>query len=205
MIEEIVALFSKYAASYGYLVAFFASLFENSIFLGAFVPGEIIAVLSGFYAGKGILSYPTVIFLIFTGSVIGDNIGFLLGRYKGKKWLAKIGPFFGYRKEKIERAEDFWKDHGDKAIFLGRFIAFARTFVPFLAGTSKIKHQRFFLFDLFGATIHATIMVTLGYFFGEKWELISASFGTIGVILFIGLVIILYKYLVKKGVEKIED
>ncbi|MBW6431922.1 DedA family protein [Patescibacteria group bacterium] len=205
MIDEIVIIFSRYAASHGYLIAFFASLLENSIFLGAFVPGEVITILSGFYAGQQILSYPLVIALILTGSVIGDNIGFLLGRYKGKKWLTKIGPFFGYRKEKIERAEEFWKDHGDKAIFVGRFIAFARTFVPFLAGTSKIKHRRFFIFDFLGATLHSVIMVTLGYFFGERWGTISATFGTIGIILFVGLSIIVYRYLVRKGVEKIED
>jgi len=203
--DEIVSIFGRYAASHGYLIAFWASLLENSIFLGAFVPGEVISVLAGFYAGQKILSYWWVLFLIMTGSVIGDNIGFLLGRKLGKKWLIKIGKYFGYRQEKIDKAEDFWRDHGDKAIFIGRFIALARTFVPFLAGTSKIKHRRFFFYDFAGATTHAFVVVTVGYFFGENWQRISTVFGTLGVILLIIFLIVIYKYIVKKGVDKIED
>lgn len=205
MIEEIVVFFAKYAESYGYYVAFFASLFENSIFLGVFLPGEIIALLSGFYAGQKILFYPFVVILIMIGSLIGDNIGFFLGRRLGRGWLAKIGPRFGYREEKIERAESFWKDHGDKAIFIGRFITVARTFVPFFAGTSKIKHSRFFFYDFFGASFHAIVMVTLGYFFGENWSKISSAFGTVGLILFVILIAVVYNYLARKGIAKIED
>ncbi len=205
MMEEIIDLFAKYAASHGYLIAFLASLSENSIFLGAFVPGETITLLSGFYAGKQILSYPTVVFLILTGSVIGDNIGFLLGRRLGRKWLERIGSFFGYRKGKIERAEEFWRDHGDKAVFAGRFIAFARTFVPFLAGTSRIRYRRFFFYDFLGATLHSVAMVTLGYFFGENWEKLSAALGTIGLVLLVLFLIFIYKYLIRKGVERIES
>lgn len=205
MIEETVIFFAKYVGTYGYAVAFLASLLENSVFLGAFLPGEVIALLSGFYAGQKILSFPLVVVLTMLGSLIGDNIGFLLGRHLGKKWLLKIGPWLGYREEKIERAEMFWKDHGDKAIFVGRFIAVARTFVPFLAGTSKVKHSRFFFYDFWGASFHAIVMVTLGYFFGENWQKISSAFGTIGLILFIILAVMVYKYLVRKGVSKIED
>lgn len=205
MIDKFVILFAEYAASYGYLIAFVASLLENSVFLGLLVPGEIITLLSGFYAGQNILSYPIIIIIIVTSSVVGDNIGFLLGRHKGKKWLKKIGPKFGYREEKMLRAEEFWQKHGEKAILAGRFMAFARTFVPFFAGASNIKHRRFLMWDILGASVHSLLMVTLGYYFGENWETISTTFGTIGVVVLAIFLVFLYKFFIRKGVEKIEE
>ena len=202
MIDELIFFLTKYIADWGYLIAFLASLLENSIFLGLFVPGEIITLLSGFYAGQGILFYPLVLIIILTSSAIGDNIGFWIGRKFGKKWLKKVGPKIGQKTKKIERAEIFWDKQGEKAIIAGRFMAFARTFVPFFAGSSKIKYRKFFLLNLAGATVHSVTMVTLGYYFGENWEAISAAFGTLGVLLLAIFIVSAYKYIVKRKVEK---
>lgn len=204
MIEQILDLFSTYVASYGYVVLFFVTLFENSIFLGAFMPGETFAFLSGYYAGQGILNPYLAVLLLFLGSAIGDNIGFTLGRHKGKKWLEKIGSHFGYREEKIERAEQFWKDHGGKSIFTGRFIAVARTFVPFLAGASRVERKVFLKYDLSGALLWAILHVALGFFFGSYFKLIKGLFGGIGIIFFLVFGIVMYKYIVKKSMEKAE-
>lgn len=205
MIEQLSTIFESYAAHWGYLAAFLILLAENSIFLGAFVPGETVAFISGFYASQGIISPYWVAVAIAMGAILGDNLGFLLGRKKGKKWLAKIGKFFGYREEKIDRAELFWKDHGPKAIFMGRFMAVARTFVPFLSGASKVKYRTFLIYDIYGAVAWSIIHVAVGYFFGANWKVVKTTFGSFGVILFFVFVITIYRYLVKKGVEKVED
>jgi membrane protein DedA with SNARE-associated domain len=205
MIEAILHAFEHYAANYGYAILFLVTLLENSIFLGAFMPGETFAFLSGFYASLGILNPYLLVVVIVVGSVMGDNLGFLLGRKKGKRWLINIGKYFGYREEKIDRAEDFWKDHGGKSIFLGRFIAVARTFVPFLSGASKIKYKTFFVYDLAGAIIWAIVHVSIGYFFGTNFRIIKNVFGGVGFVLLIVFVFVIYRYLVRKGIEKVEE
>lgn len=205
MLEKIIELFSEYAVQYGYYAIFLITLLENSIFLGALVPGETFAILAGVFASQKILDWRLAIILLITGSVLGDNIGFQLGRRKGKKWLLKFGHYFGYREEKIEKSEELWKDLGGKAIFISRFVAVARTFVPFLSGASKFPYRKFVLYNFLGAVFWACTHVTLGYFFGENIKIIERSIGVIGIILLIIFVVVAYKFLVKKGVEKIED
>lgn len=205
MLEGLIKLFSQYAQDYGYYVIFLATFLENSIFLGAIVPGETLALLAGFFASQKILDWRLSIVLLIVGAVLGDNVGFRLGRWKGKKWLVSIGSHFGYREEKIEKSEEIWKDFGGKAIFFGRFMAWARTFVPFLAGASKLSQRKFIIYDFLGATVWACLHVGIGYFFGDHLKTIEKSFGLIGVILLIIFAVIVYKYLTKKGIEKVEE
>jgi undecaprenyl-diphosphatase len=199
MIDEMVRLFADHVAEYGYVIAFVASVLENSIFLGLIVPGDTVILLSGFFAGQGAMSYPVVLVLLIIGSAIGDNIGFVLGRRKGKEWLKRVGPRFGYGAAKIKRVELFWERHGEKAILIGDFVAYVRTFVPFFAGTSTLEQRRFFAWDLLAVTIHSIILLTLSYFFGEYWQTIRQAFGIFGVILFGIFLVLVYKFFYKKG------
>lgn len=201
MLDQLINITSEYVHQWGYFLAFLVLFLENSIFLGAFVPGETIAFLAGVFAAKGVLLPLPLMLLITSGAILGDSIGFWLGRHKGRKWLKKIGGFFGYREEKIERAYNFWEEKGTTAIFSGRFIAVARTFVPFFAGASKIEYRKFIIFDASGAIIWSAIHIIIGYFFGENYQRVQAVFGGIGIVLFIVLVISVYKYLVKKTTD----
>jgi len=205
MLEKLINLFAEHAANYGYYAVFLVTLLENSIFLGALIPGETFAILAGVFASQKILDFRLAIILLIIGSVLGDNIGFQLGRRKGKKWLLKFGYHFGYREEKIEKSEELWKDLGGKAIFISRFVAVARTFVPFLSGASRFPYKKFVFYNFLGAIFWACTHVGLGYFFGENIKVIERSIGIIGVLLLIIFVIVVYKFLIKKGVEKIED
>lgn len=202
MIDKIVEIFGLYAQDWGYLIIFLVAFCENSIFLGAIAPGEVMALLAGFYASLGVLDWKLALMLIFVGSVLGDNLGFILGRRLGKSWLQKIGHLFGYREAKIERAESFWSEHGGNSVFFGRFMAVARTFVPFLAGASKLKHSKFFLYDLAGGFIWSASHIALGYFFGKNWKTLEQVVGQFGIVLFIIFMVIFYRYLVRKGIQK---
>jgi len=205
MINEISQLFTAYVASYGYLIAFAISFLENSIFLGLLVPGDTVAILSGFYSGQGIISFPFALIILIAGGVMGDNVGFLLGKYKGRAWLEKLGPKVGFGKSKIDKADIFWQRHGEKAIVIGDFTSYVRTFVPFFAGASGMKQKRFFVWDLAAVSAHALILVTLGYYFGDRWEEIRNTFGLIGILFFVASLIFIYNFFIKKGAKKIEN
>lgn len=197
--KEFVTIFSDYVTNYGYLLAFIISLLENSIFLGLLVPGDTIAILAGLYAAEGRFSLPLILVVMITGSALGDNLGFLLGRYKGKEWIYKIGPKLGYKREKIAKTDLFWDQNGEKAIIIGDFVSYVRTFVPFFAGASNISHRRFATWDLLAVFLHAGILTLLGYFFGEYWEIIRDAFGIAGMILLAILVLLVYKFFATKG------
>lgn len=196
--DTLAQLFTQYVSSYGYLASFTILLLENSIFLGLLVPGDTIAILGGYYAGQGALSLPVAILVMTVGSALGDNLGFLLGRKMGKEWLLKTGPKFGYKLSKIREADRFWEKHGEKAILIGDFVSYVRTFVPFFAGTSPISHRRFALWDLLAVFAHAALLATLGYFFGDQWEKIRDIFGLFGLILFLVFLVIIFKFLKRK-------
>ena len=205
MINEISQLFTAYVADYGYLIAFAISFLENSIFLGLLVPGDTVAILSGFYSGQGAISFPIALFILIIGGVLGDNVGFLLGKYKGREWLTKMGPKIGFKKDKINRADIFWQRHGEKAIVIGDFTSYVRTFVPFFAGTSGMKQKHFFIWDLFAVSAHALILIILGYYFGDRWQEIRNTFGIIGILFFVAFLIFIYNFFIKKGAKKIEN
>lgn len=205
MIEKIIELFGQYVQQWGYLIVFVVAFSENSLFLGAIAPGEIMALLAGYYSAMGIIDWRIALPLIVIGSVLGDNVGFFLGRKLGKKWLEKIGRWFGYREGKIEFAEGFWSEHGGRSVFFARFIAVARTFVPFLAGTSKLQYKKFLKYDTVGAIIWAAIHIALGYYFGENIRALESTIGDIGILLLVIFIIILYRYLVRKGINNVED
>lgn len=205
MIDEFIRQFADNVADYGYVIAFLASLLENSIFLGLIVPGDTVILLSGFFAGKGNLSYPLALIAIIVGASVGDNAGFLLGRKLGRDWLRRVGPKFGYKKTNIERTELFWEHHGEKAIIIGDFMAYLRTFVPFFAGTSEMTQRRFFVWDLLAISVHAVLLLTLGFYFGDNWETIRSIFGGFSLLLLLIFLVMVYRFLVKKGAKKVEN
>lgn len=200
--ESFVNIFEEYIGNYGYLLVFTISLLENSIFLGLLVPGDTIAILAGLYASQDVISLPLILAVMILGSVAGDNLGFLLGRHKGKEWILKFGPKLGYKKDKIVSADRFWEKHGEKAIFIGDFVSYVRTFVPFFAGTSTISHRRFAIWDFFAVTAHALVLTLAGYFFGEYWRQIRDVFGVFGILLLLIFLAMVYKYLTKRGNKK---
>lgn len=200
--DNLPQILTKTFTDYSYLLGFAISLLENSIFLGLLVPGDTVALLAGFLSSEGTISLPVALLAIITGSAIGDNLGFLLGRRKGRDWLLKIGPKLGYKTSRIQAADKFWDDHGEKAIVIGDLISYVRTFVPFFAGTSKIGQLRFALWDFLAVSLHAGLLVALGYFFGEQWEKINDIFGVFGFLLFVVFVAIIFKFLKRKRARK---
>jgi membrane protein DedA with SNARE-associated domain len=131
-------------------------------------PGETMLLLASFYAAiNGHLLIPIVIACAAAGAIIGDNLGFLVGRTGGKALVTRYGRYMFLKPERMERAEKFFAKHGDKTVFFGRFIAVLRAWAAFLAGVNQMKWHTFLLYNAAGGILWAIIYGLLGYFAGR--------------------------------------
>ena len=177
---------------WSYLIIFGAAMLECAAFAGLLVPGESLVLASGFFAHQGILELDAVIAAVALGAVAGDNIGYLLGARLGRDWLLKKGSRFGLRKKRLAQVDAFFRRQGPRAVFIGRFIGFARALVPFVAGASRMSYRRFVVADALGAGLWTVAFVALGYVLGASWQMaekwISRSGLVLGAVLLLGAV-----------------
>ena len=156
---------------WSYLIIFAAAMLECAAFAGLLVPGESLVLASGFLAHQGVLERDLVMVAAGFGAVAGDNVGYWLGARLGREWLLKRGSRFGLRRRRLAQVESFFQRQGAKAVFVGRFIGFARALVPFVAGASRMPYRKFFVYDLLGATLWTVVFVSLGYVLGASWRI----------------------------------
>lgn len=140
---------------------------ESGLLVGFFLPGDTLLFGAGLAASQGELSLPILIAAIIFAAVIGDNVGYSIGRRTGHRIFKKKDGIL-FRHEYLEKAEEFYEKHGGKTIILARFTPIVRTFAPVVAGASKMPRQRFFAFNVIGGIIWGAGMPLLGYFVGHR-------------------------------------
>ena len=152
------------AHEYGYGAVFLGILLEN---MGIPLPGETITIVGGFLAGSGELNYWYVLASAIAGAVLGDNFGYWIGYHGGWALMTRLGRLFRIREEQLISVRDRFSQNAAKAVFLGRFVALLRIFAGPLAGIARMPYPQFILFNLAGATVWASVVVSLAYFIGK--------------------------------------
>ena len=174
-------------AEYGYWVVFFGVMLENA---GLPIPGETILLAAGFASALGIFHLPLVMLIAATGAVIGDNIGYWVGRYYGRSFFERFGKYLFLTPARLARMDRFFERHGSKTIFVARFITGLRVFAALFAGASRMRWRTFFLYNVGGAILWAIVIATIGHLFGHSWPLLERWIGRSGVILLVIAVVI---------------
>lgn len=172
---------------------------ESLAFIGLFVPGTVFVVFMGFLAAQGNFHFIDVVIFAAFGAVFGDVVSFFIGS-KGKNFFKK--DFFIFRVSYIEKGERFFSRHGNKSVFLGRFLGPIRPIIPFIAGLVKMDFRRFLFWNILSAIGWATLYVSLGYFFGAAWGIVQLWTTRLGVFLAIIISGIILMYLCKIFVMK---
>jgi membrane-associated protein len=139
---------------------------ESGLLIGFFLPGDTLLFTAGFFAAQGKLPLAGVMAVIFLGSVIGDNLGYTIGKRTGPKLFTKKDGII-FRQEYVQRAEKFYEKHGGKTIIIARYIAIVRTFAPLVAGVGNMKRSKFIVYNLIGAALWTVSIVMLGYVLGN--------------------------------------
>src|SRR5260370_4576016 len=148
----------------GYPAVIIFVMIESS---GIPFPGETMLLLAAFYAAVSQqLQIPIVIACAAVGAMIGDNIGYYIGRSGGRALVTRYGKYVRIKPEHLDRAEKFFAKHGNKTVFFGRFIAVLRACAAFLAGVNKMPWRTFLVYNAAEGILSATLVGTIGFFGG---------------------------------------
>jgi membrane protein DedA with SNARE-associated domain len=161
----------------GYPLLFAIVMAESS---GLPVPGETGLITAGILASQGKLDIAVVIVVAATAAIVGDNIGYLIGR-KGGRWiLERPGAFHRQRLDVLRVGEPFFEKHGPKAVFFGRFILGLRVWASWLAGATHMHWRSFVLWNALGGICWATSIGLIAYFLGRSAGNAIKAFGLYG-------------------------
>jgi undecaprenyl-diphosphatase len=177
MVERLIEDLAAGLGEWAYLLVAFMALAETAAFLGFVAPGEFTIIFGGVLAGEGTLSIQVLIGVAWVACVAGDGIGFLLGRRLGRNFALRHGPKLRITEERFRKVEDFFRRHGGKAVFIGRWLGLVRPLMPFLAGTSGMSYRRFLPYDVLGAGLWSATWCLLGYIFWQSFEQIASTAG----------------------------
>ena len=159
------------------------------------LPGETALVTAAILAQRGHYSLVSVIVVAAAAAIVGDNIGYWIGRKGGRALLRRTPIVRGYFERALPPSERFFRRHGPKTVFLGRFVAILRVTAAWLAGISRMPWWRFLVWNAAGGIAWAVVIGVVAYKFGEaaaeaitKYGLFGAAGVLIvGAVVFIGL------------------
>lgn len=163
--------------TWGYLAVFIFVAIEST---GIPFPGETMLIAAGVFAGAGHLNIALVIAAAAAGAIVGDNLGYTVGRFGGRPVIARFGKYIRLDEAKLAPAENFFHRHGDKTVFLGRFVSILRTWVAFLAGLNRMPWPKFLFFNAAGGITWAILYGSLAYMLGKNLPLLHRVVNIIG-------------------------
>lgn len=170
-----------------YLLVGLVVFAEDALFIGFVIPGETLAVIGGVTASLGHTNVWVVGLVVVLAAIIGDSVGFEVGRIWGTRLLGH--RLLDSRRQQLDTAQDFLRRRGGSAVFLGRWTAFFRAVMPALAGASRMPYPRFLAWNAIGGIAWGVTMVTIGYLAGQSYHRIEKYVGTGGAVV-VALVVV---------------
>jgi len=166
-------------ASYGYAVVFAGVFLEN---MGLPVPGETALLAGAALAHFGELSLGRVIATAIAAAILGDNLGFFIGRRGGRGIAERHGWRIGLTHDRLREFDRFFQRHGPKTVFAARFITGLRVVGALLAGGSGMKWPQFLFFNATGAVVWCTAVAAAGYSLAYSWATLERWVGRSGLV-----------------------
>ncbi|MCW2314765.1 membrane protein DedA with SNARE-associated domain [Rhodoblastus acidophilus] len=184
--------FSELLIQFGPWAVFFLVALESS---GIPLPGETSLVAAAVLAGHSHHgSIAQIVTLAAAGAIVGDNVGFWVGREYGLKLLLAHGSKIGLDEDRLRLGQYLFRRYGGTIVFFGRFVAVLRAFAAVLAGANKVPPLRFFLFNAAGGIVWACIFGFGGYFLGADFHRIAGPFGLAALVLALAGLAFLRRY-----------
>jgi membrane protein DedA with SNARE-associated domain len=155
---------------WGYLAVGAFLFFED---FGVPLPGETMLIAAALYAGAGHLNVWLVGLVGFAAAVLGDNVGYVIGRYGGRRVVERYGKYVFMTPARLDRAEDFFNKRGGKIVVVARFIEGLRQLNGIIAGTVEMHWAKFVACNALGAALWVATWTSLGYLAGDHVETVS--------------------------------
>lgn len=185
MLERLLHAFLSIPAFWVVAAVFLLSAGETALFLGFIIPGELTVILGGVLAARAHVPLPAILAASILGPILGDSIGYYLGRRYGESVSHR------HRRKRWASAQRWVRTKGAPAVFLGRFVAFLRSFIPPAAGASKMPYKKFFPWNAAAGILWGTGSALLGYFAGENLAALANAMGWLGLTL-LGAAIVVF-------------
>lgn len=165
--ERLLHLLSTvFTGWWGYVLLFCIVFAETGLLAGFLLPGDSLLFTVGVVAGAGSLDIYLVNLVLISAAIIGDTVGYALGRQAGPRIFRRPDSRL-FRREHLDRTRAFYDKHGGKTIIYARFVPIIRTFAPFVAGVGQMNYFRFLSFNIFGGIGWVVVMTLLGYKLGQ--------------------------------------
>jgi membrane protein DedA with SNARE-associated domain len=172
--------------------------------LGIPAPAETVLVSAAIYAGKTHqLSIAAVLASAAAGAILGDNVGYWIGRELGYRVVLRHGRYIGLTERRIKLAQYLFLRHGGKVVFFGRFVVVLRTFAAVLAGINHMPWRRFLLFNAAGGIVWVTVYGLAAYNFGEAIDRFRGPIGIV-VLVFAASAVIASMVLLRRNEKRLE-
>jgi len=196
-IDAIVKFFLPFFSNWGYILVFFGVFFESIFLTGWIAPGSTVLLLGGFYSAQGDLNIIKLGIIAIIAALIGDNVGFFLGSKYGNRLLNKYGSRKRFKKG-LETTRTYFQRFGGATVLFGRMLSGIDAFIPLFAGLGGMPYRKYVAYDIPGILIWTGMLSTLGYFFGNKWEVIDNFLGYLGWGLIVIIIVFITVYYLRK-------
>jgi len=184
---------------YGYVVLFFGIALENA---GLPLPGEIFLFAAGFLASTGSFKLPLVIALGAVGAMVGDNLGYLLGRLGGQRLPQLYCKLTLGSADCVRKTHDYFEKRGGITIAFARFVVGVRAFAAPMAGSTGMAYSRFLGYDALGASLWAAFGAGLGYLFGSRWDQLQAGYRRYYGLVLLTVLLVALSYILMKVLRR---
>ncbi|MFH1751108.1 MAG: VTT domain-containing protein, partial [Candidatus Micrarchaeota archaeon] len=186
----------------GYAALVLIIFAETGLMIGFFLPGDSLLVTAGIFASTGLLDIWILNLLLVPAAILGDATGYYFGKKVGRALYARPDSRF-FRKEHLQKAQEFYDKHGGKTIILARFIPAVRTFAPIVAGVSGMTYRAFATYNVIGGILWVSGLTFLGYLLGNVIPDIEKNLMiVIGIVIFVSFLPAIREYLLHRKSKK---
>jgi membrane-associated protein len=203
-VTELLALLPQFPTLeeiivWGGYVGLFAIIFsETGLLVGFFLPGDSLLVTAGLFAARGELDIVLLNVLLIIAAITGDAVGYLIGLRAGHALFNRPQSRW-FRRDHLLKTKEFYDKYGGITIIMARFMPFARTFAPVVAGVAEMPYRRFALFNFTGGILWIMSMTLIGYFLAKTFPGIEKNIEyVIAVVIFLSILPIIIKYIQHK-------
>jgi membrane protein DedA with SNARE-associated domain len=184
---------------YGYLAVIALVLLED---FGVPVPGETTLILAAVYAGAGRLNIVLVAVLAFIAATVGDNIGFAIGHFGGRRLAERYGRYLLLTPERLEKTTSFFGRHGGKIVVVARFIEGLRQANGIIAGITGMHWAKFLAFNALGAALWVAVWTSIGYLSGNHIDSIYSTATRYSTYLAIAVGVLIVAYVARRLIRR---
>jgi len=140
---------------------------ETGFFVGFFLPGDSLLVTAGIFSSAGVISLRWLLAPVMLCAILGDQIGYWIGRTAGPALYRREDSLF-FRRSHLQRTREFYEKYGGRAVIFARFVPIIRTFCPPVAGAAHMPYSRYLIFDICGGVLWVGAMILGGYSLGRS-------------------------------------